>query len=117
MAIKVKGEREVLAALDRIDDDARARLSTAVGDQADEIRRDEQSQVPVDTGALRAGITARQTGELTAEVAIYDPKLKYAIWIEWGRSSASPQPFATPSAELARNRWPRRAGDAVKDAV
>lgn len=117
MGIKVKGERKVLAALDRVGEDARARLSAAVGDQADEISRDEQTRVPVATGALRAGITARQTGELTAEVAIYDPKLKYAIWIEWGRKRAAAQPFATPSAELARNRWPRRAGDAVKDAV
>lgn len=114
MSIDVSGAAAAVAALRKIPGSVSAGLAQAVHDEAAEIRRDEQAAVPVRTGELQAGIEVRSLGVLSAEVGIFDPDLFWAIWIEWGRSSAVAQPFATPAAEQARVRWPNRAADAVR---
>lgn len=114
MGISVSGGNHVRAALGKVGPAVRRELAAAVRTEADDIRANEQSNVPVASGDLQAGIDVRQTGDLSAEVGVYDPELIYAVWIEWGRSSAPAQPFATPAAEQARARWPSRAATAVK---
>lgn len=113
----VSGGSNVIAALGKVEEEVRAALAAAVQVEARSVQADEQQAVPVATGALQSGITVRQVSELAAEIGIYDPDLIYAIWIEFGRSSAAAQPFATPASELSRNRWPQRAGEAAGRAA
>lgn len=117
MPIDVSGVAAAVAALKRVPVAVSGGLAQAVHDEAADIRRDEQAAVPVRTGELQAGIEVRPLGVLAAEVGIFDTELFWAIWIEWGRSSAPAQPFATPAAEQARGRWPKRAADAARAAV
>lgn len=117
MNITVDGGNDVKAALSRLTGRMNTTLAEAVQAEAEAVADDERSSVPVRTGELRSGIQVRSTGALSAEVGIFDEALIYAIWIEWGRSRASAQPFATPAAEQSRQRWPSRAAQAGKEAA
>lgn len=115
--VTVSGDRDLRSALDRLTGRMKTKMSEAVRAEADAVADDERALVPVATGALQAGIDVRSTGEHSAEVGIFDDDLYYAIFVEWGRARAAAQPFATPSAEQSRSRWPSRAADAGKEAA
>lgn len=62
-----------------------------------------QRNAPVDSGALRDGISAVfSDDDLSAEVGPHDPKTWYAILVEWGDSQRPAHPFMTPAGEIAR---------------
>lgn len=115
--LRVNGIKDLNATLSRLSADAERMIADAVSDEANEIRDDERRMVPVATGELRSGIRARESGHLEAEIGIWDRALYWAPWIEWGRSNAAAQPFATPAAQRAKKRWPKRAGRAIVKAV
>lgn len=117
MGITVEGGREVAEALRNASNEIVKAAARAVRAEAEAVADTERELVPYISGDLHDGITVRQVGALAAEVGIYDSELIYAIWIEWGRSSASAQPFATPASEQSRQRWPSRAADAVREAT
>lgn len=104
----MKGLAELRAAVEGLKADVQAAAERAVTDGAADVRDNERRLVPVDSGDLRDGIKVRRGRSKkgpSATVGIWDPDLKYAVWIEWGRSSASAQPFVTPAAEIARVRF------------
>lgn len=98
-------------------DDLERSLGLAVDQEAWAIRRDERSWVPVLTGELRTAIDYQTDGRLHARVGVFNPEFHWAVWIEWGRKSADAQPFATPAAEAARRRWPRRAEQTIRRVI
>lgn len=112
----VQGIAQLKAALDTTQKEIETAARSAIAAEAQAIRTDERAFVPVLTGELQAGIEARVDG-LTAEVGIWDTKLWWAIFIEWGRSSAAAQPFATPAAEIARRRFPQRIETEIRNAI
>lgn len=88
--------------------------------EARETLADELELVPFLTGELFEGIEVwveRLDGNVTAYVGIRDAELFWAVFIEWGRSSAEAQPFATPASEQTRRRWPKRADKAARQAL
>lgn len=117
MSITINGAAQAVAALGGVEGRLREALAEAVVAEAGEVQTDEQAIVPVASGALQSGIEVTSTGELSAEIGVNDHDLIYAIWVEWGRSNAAAQPFATPAAELSRARWPQRVVDTVQKAV
>lgn len=115
--MKTSGIRELKRALDRFEAALHDEIERAVVDEADAVRDDERTRVPVLTGELRDGIEVRRLGALHAQVGIFDSDLFWAVWIEWGRQNAPAQPFAVPAAEAARRRFPRRVEQAARRAA
>lgn len=73
--------------------------SSAVAKTAAEIVEDAKALAPVNTGALRASISADiigPTGLTTAEIG---PTVDYGIEVEYGTSRQAPQPFMRPAFE------------------
>lgn len=78
---------------------------------AKEVKEEARELVPVDTGALRKSIrvisTAKEAGKIT-RVGVWaggyetNPKtgnlVNYAIYVEFGTSRQSPQPYLIPAA-------------------
>jgi len=96
-------------------------LTSAVEAEADAVVQDARSQVRVDSGDLRDSITAEVRG-MTANVrprsaaSSEDPR-DHAIKAasnEFGKAGDPGQPYMVPAAEASRQRWPKRARDAVK---
>lgn len=54
---------------------------------------------PVDTGALKSSIQAKQTGELTWEVRVGQ---EYGAYVEFGTSKMRARPFLIPNVERQR---------------
>lgn len=109
-------ERAVAQAENRI---ARA-MADAVELEARAVLADERELVPYDDGDLHDGIEVWfdvVDDNVTAFIGVRNSELMYAVFIEWGRSSAAAQPWATPASEIARKRWPARARKALAAAA
>lgn len=63
-----------------------------------------KERAPVDTGNLRASITAQMTGETSAVVGT-GPQAPYAVFIHEGTRRMSPRPFLRQAAEAVRPYW------------
>lgn len=114
------GLRDLQAALRQVSDTVEAAATRAVRDEAADIVADQKRIVPVVTGELRDGIETRRNRSKkgpTSTVGIWDQKLWWAIFIEWGRANAAPHPFVTPSVEQARRRFPARMRSEVVKAL
>ena len=90
---------------------------------ANEVKEEARELVPVDTGALRKSIrvtsTAKEAGKTTrvgVRAGGYEtnPKtghlVNYAIYVEFGTSRQSPQPFLIPAAN-------RKAGPIMRQLL
>lgn len=116
----VTGLEQLDAAIKAAGNRAADAMADAVKLEAREILADERELVPVLTGELQAGLEVwfdTIDDDVTAYVGIRRGELFWAVFIEWGRSSAAAQPFATPASELARKRWPKRARKALNAAL
>lgn len=109
-----KGIRALQRVCRDFPDEVEKAMAAAVVAEVRDIWDDERSWVPVVSGELQGGIRIRYDDDLHATVGIFDPALFWAVWIEWGRKNAKAQPFATPAAEAARRRWPRRAEQTLR---
>jgi phage protein, HK97 gp10 family len=58
-----------------------------------------KQRVPVDTGLLRNSIQSTMEGELTGVVST---NVEYSIYVEYGTTRMSAQPYMTPAAEAMR---------------
>lgn len=74
---------------------ADAMLGTAVAKAANAVKGDAAAAAPVDTGNLRASISAQVAG-LEAAVS---PGAHYGIYVELGTSKMAAQPFLFPALE------------------
>lgn len=117
----VDGLEQLEHAVDKMIDNVRDAIVDAARAEARQILADERELVPVLTGELRDGLEVwfdtDPAGNVTASIGLRNSELFWAVFIEWGRSSAAAQPFATPASELARKRWPARARKALDAAI
>lgn len=122
--ISVSGHHELEAALEHAREAVESELAAAVESEAEAIVQDARLNVRRDSGDLADSIAAEVNG-LTAEVrprssasaeSGRDHAIKAAV-NEFGRSGDPGQPYMTPAAEVARERWPRRVSEAVRRAV
>jgi HK97 gp10 family phage protein len=95
MSVRVRGHSD----FGRIAAQLEPKASAVVRKTAFDIEADAKQRAPVDTGALRNSIQATMTGDLSAEVM---PGVNYAVFVEYGTSRASAQPYLTPAAEAHR---------------
>lgn len=84
--VKIEGFREFRAKLDNLPKQTRQVVGGIVVDAANEWARLAKKSAPFNKiiglgGRLVGSITARQTGELSAEVSA---NVKYAPYVEWG---------------------------------
>lgn len=63
-----------------------------------------KERTPVDTGNLRASITAQMTGRLSAVVGT-GPQAPYSEYVHEGTRRMSPRPFMRQAAEAMRAYW------------
>lgn len=121
ISAQVDGLGKLRSRVAHLEDEVRGAVHDAARLEARQILDDERELVPVVTGELHDGLEVwldtDAAGNVTAYVGIRDGVLFWAVFIEWGRSSAAAQPFATPASELARKRWPKRARKALAAAV
>lgn len=85
------------ASLNKYQKNVNQQLQAAIEDCALLTERDSKKNCPVDTGRLRASITS-SIGKLEAEVG---SNVEYAIFVEYGTSNQSAQPFLRPALDNA----------------
>ena len=76
-------------------------LDKAVRIAAFNIERTSKEDCPVDTGATRNSIEAREAGELAWTIG---PTTEYAPGLEFGTDRMSARPFMIPNTEKERPR-------------
>ncbi len=119
--VSVSGTRELEAAFAKVADSVKSELADAVEAEADAVVQDARDNVRQDSGDLHDSITA-EVVRLSAEIrprssASSEDARDHAIKAnvnEFGRAGDQGQPYMVPAAELSRQRWPKRARDAVK---
>lgn len=78
---------------------ARAGIRAAVSKAVLDVESQAKVRAPVDTGALRASITGKLTGDTEGEVST---GVNYAVHQEYGTRFQSGTPFMHPAADAAR---------------
>ena len=79
--IEIKGLSKLIGKLHNMSKETRYRVSGTVEATAQDIEFNAKSFAPVDTGKLRQGINAEQTGELSWRVVAREP---YSAYMEFG---------------------------------
>ena len=87
-------------------------LDKAVRIAAFNIERTSKEDCPVDTGATRNSITAREAGQLAWTVG---PSTHYAPHLEYGTIHMTARPFMIPNAEKERPRFTKAVEDITRD--
>lgn len=105
-SVTIKGERELVAALERVAERAVSAGDEATEESAEAFAADMRSRAPVDTGTLVGGIGVEDAGDGTREVGVRD--VAHAPYVEFGTSRSPAQPYATPAAEVARSQHAAR---------
>ena len=82
----------------------RQQLAMHVMATAEMISTGAKQRAPVDTGVMRASITAQMTGATSAVVGT-GPQAPYSIHVHEGTRRMSPRPFLRQSAEALRSYW------------
>lgn len=89
--------RAFLASLDEYQEDVLEGLQQDIEKAALTLEKNAKQNCPVDTGKLRASITT-EVGNLEAEVGT---NVEYALYVEFGTSKQSAQPFMRPALDKA----------------
>ena len=87
-------------------------LDKAVRIAAFTIERTAKEDCPVDTGATRNSITAREAGELAWTIG---PSTHYAPHLEYGTVHMTARPFMIPNAEKERPRFTEAVKQITQD--
>ena len=82
---------------------------------AEQVRDDMQVLVPVDSGRLRDSIRIEETGN-GLDVGPGD-EIEYAMYVEYGTSTTSAQPYAGPAADRVRVTFTDSVRDTVRKAI
>ncbi|PLX37000.1 MAG: hypothetical protein C0605_07995 [Hyphomicrobiales bacterium] len=97
---------------------AEKEIKSAVEKSATELESSAKHFAPVDSGAMKAGIKTRiERGGMAARVGVFDPKLFYVRFVEFGTRTAPAQPFLFPSYRLLRRRIRGRFSRAINKAA
>ena len=89
-----------------------AMLDKATRIAAFTIERTAKEDCPVDTGATRNSITAREAGQLAWTIG---PSTHYAPHLEYGTAHMTARPFMIPNAEKERPRFTKAVEDITRD--
>ena len=89
--------RAFLASLDDYQEDVLEGLQKDIEKAALTLEKNAKQNCPVDTGKLRASIST-EVGNLEAEVGT---NVEYALYVEFGTSKQSAQPFMRPALDKA----------------
>jgi HK97 gp10 family phage protein len=89
-----------------------AMLEKATQIAAFNIERTSKVDCPVDTGATRNSITAREAGELAWTIG---PSTHYAPHLEYGTVHMTARPFMIPNAEKERPRFVKAVADITRE--
>ena len=87
-------------------------LEAAIRIAAFTIERTSKEDCPIDTGATRDSITAREEGKLTWTVG---PSTEYAPHLEYGTKHMTARPFMIPNAEKERPRFRKAVEDITRE--
>ena len=89
--------RAFLSSLDDYQEDVLEGLQKDIEKAALTLEKNAKQNCPVDTGKLRASIST-EVGNLEAEVGT---NVEYALYVEFGTSKQSAQPFMRPALDKA----------------
>ena len=89
-----------------------AMLDKATRIAAFTIERTAKEDCPVDTGATRNSIEAREAGQLAWTIG---PTTEYAPHLEFGTSRMRARPFMIPNTEKERPRFLQAVEDITKE--
>lgn len=113
MSSKIVGLPEAERAVARIGAKTRVAAEEAIALEAEEIRAGMAALAPKKTGALAGSFHVVATGLN----AVVQTLVRYAMFVERGTGHGRAQPYALPTAEVARPRFPARVGAAVRRAL
>ena len=101
MNVTVSGGDSLAAKLKNAGPRIRRAASDVVGEETVEIANDMRAAAPVDTGALRDGIQAEHSDLHGRAVST----ARHSIYVEFGTSKMTEQPFMVPTAEQHRRPY------------
>lgn len=112
---RVEGADQLRAQLARLPEEIRKAERDAIAESAAVVEADQKAAMRVDTGAARAGVETRMASDgLSAEIGVFDPKLYYVVFQEFGTSEVPADPWAQPAAETERTKLTGRIERAIK---
>lgn len=116
--VKIRKKDRLLKKLRKLGPALDDGLRKATERSAKDVAGDARAFVPVRFGKLQNGITfiLKKQG-FQAEVGIFDKKLFYASFIEFGTSRSNAQPFLFPAYRLNLKRIKGRYSRAINKSV
>lgn len=116
LSVSVKGVEENIDALRRVNAQAKDTIVQVLREEVQKAVDDAKSRAPVDTGALRDGITRSVSKKnLTATMSAGGKRrgvdTYYAYFIEFGTKNMPARPFFYPAARAHEEEIAERLGD------
>ncbi len=112
--VEVRGTGNVLANMAKVLISISKSVENEVEQAAFSVEREAKIICPVDTGRLRASITADKKDELHYEVGT---NVEYAGYVEFGTKKMAAQPYLGPAADKVRQKYPRLVGNGVAQEI
>lgn len=113
--VRITGMGKLRSQLTRLAADMAKAGDRAEQEMAEETKRVMQELVPVDSGRLRDAIRI-QEGAQGLEVGPGD-EVTYSMYVEYGTSEMSAQPYAGPAADVARSRFRDTVAETVRRSI
>lgn len=118
VTVDIQGMPQLRRRLQDLPDELIDACKRAIRAGAEQVKKETEEAVPVDTGRLRRTVRIRYSeGGLTADVGWWDQESYYATFVEHGTRSMPAQPSLHPALEAERPRLPRRVREEVRKAV
>lgn len=116
--VTLVGFEDALADIARAAEDVRRAAAEEIEELAHEMADDMRQNVPVASGDLQHGIDVQPGGdEFTFYVGIFEKRLYYVQFVEYGTSLVPARPFMVPAAEVTARNAPQRVSDAIRTAL
>ena len=94
MSMKIEGVRKVINDFNKFGREGKREVANITAANAKEIEAQAKRFAPVDTGKLQQSITAEKITLLAWIIEAFE---SYAVWVEFGTSKMSAQPFLRPA--------------------
>src|SRR5690606_6884223 len=114
-SVRITGMGKLRSQLTRLAVDMSKAADRAEREAAEETKRVMQELVPVDSGRLRDAIRI-QEGASGLEVGPGD-EITYSMYVEYGTSEMSAQPYAGPAADVARSQFRDTVAETVRREI
>lgn len=110
ISVEIEGATEAASRLKEIGNSLSQAIGDALREAAESIVNDAQANAPVDTGFLRDSIEI--SGESETSVTVTSGA-EYSVFVEYGTSKMSAQPFFEPAIEQAKAELQQALRDAI----